>query len=144
MAGRPSVYRDELFQEITTRLSEGESLKQICKDAHMPSRASVMKWLAENTQLSDKYARARELCADRWFDELREYSEKAIEEPRKTQAYKLKIETDKWILARMSPKKYGDLGEIAERKQSRPKFPFEDADTQDLRDKAETPGRFFA
>lgn len=144
MAGRPSVYREDLFKEALNRISEGESLKSICEDAHMPNRSSIMKWLSESQDLSDKYARAKERCADKWFEELREHADNAVKDHAKTQAYKLKIDTDKWILARMAPRKYGELGDITEKRQQRPKFPFEEVDTQDLRESAKTPERFFS
>ena len=34
--GRPAKYGKELAEEIIQRLSEGERLRQICHDQHMP------------------------------------------------------------------------------------------------------------
>ena len=59
--------------------------------------------------------RAKMLCAEKWFDQIIEYPDEAIENPAKTQAYRLKVDTYKWVLARMEPSKYGDKTTVEHR-----------------------------
>jgi hypothetical protein len=42
--GRPSAYTKEIGDEILFRLSEGESLKHICEDDHLPHQSTVYDW----------------------------------------------------------------------------------------------------
>ena len=53
-------FSQKIFDKICERISQGESLSSICSDEKMPSRDSVYKWMHENQDLTDKYARARE------------------------------------------------------------------------------------
>jgi hypothetical protein len=78
MAGRPTKYSKELADEICTRISDGESLVSICRGDHMPSRVTIYAWLDAEVQdeelnrerqFLNRYARARELQADSFFDE---------------------------------------------------------------------------
>lgn len=43
--GRASTYNEEIAAEIITRLSEGEGLIAICRDAHMPPESTVRLWV---------------------------------------------------------------------------------------------------
>lgn len=121
--GRPSVFTQATADEICTRLMGGETLRQIVRDEHMPARSTVHKWLNENKAFSDQYAQAREYQADTIFDELFEIAddgsndfmlrkqgddEVEVVNHEHIQRSRLRIDTRKWALARMSPKKYGD------------------------------------
>ena len=69
--GRPSIFSDEFAAEICDRLAGGESLNAICSDDHMPTRQAVHEWIADNRAgFGDKYARAREVQADHFADEI--------------------------------------------------------------------------
>ena len=45
--GRPSKYTPELAAEIARRLSDGEPLRQICRDEHMPHWTNIYKGYCE-------------------------------------------------------------------------------------------------
>jgi hypothetical protein len=45
--GRPSMFTEELAAEIIDRLSNGERLTSICKDAHMPKFSTINYWETE-------------------------------------------------------------------------------------------------
>lgn len=57
--GRPSIYTDEIADEICRRLSEGEPLARIVRDKHMPSFTTVMDWEATNAGFARRSAPAR-------------------------------------------------------------------------------------
>ena len=70
MLGRPTIFSQELADEICERLADGESLKGICASPEMPNRSTVFRWLASNKDFCDTYARAREAQADVLADEI--------------------------------------------------------------------------
>ena len=126
--GRPSKYTPELAAEICERLSTGETMRQICRDAHMPHWTQVYEWLARDEALSLRVARAREAG----YDALAEEALDIANTPRLGQKKvfssgagededsmtvteedmlghrKLQIETRLKLLACWNPKKYGN------------------------------------
>lgn len=119
--GRPSEFSQATAETICERLSHGESLRQICTDEQMPGKSTVMRWLASSGEFRDQYARAREAQADHWAEEIVEIaddsSEDVVIDPetghvRQNAEFvnrsRLRVDTRKWLMARMAPKKYGD------------------------------------
>lgn len=107
--GRPTIYSEELVTEFLYRIAKGRSVASVCGDDDMPHRATIYEWLAQNGDFSDRYARASEQRADHYFDEMLDIADKAL--PEEVQKAKLQIDTRKWVLARMNPKKYSDKGQ---------------------------------
>ena len=104
---------------ICTRLSEGESLRQICSDNAMPSRASIYDWLFRHEDFADHYARAREEQADTLADEIQAIVDEIPAETvdqhgvaRLDSAYvnwmRLRVDARKWVAAKLKPRKYGE------------------------------------
>ncbi|NDF51355.1 MAG: terminase [Betaproteobacteria bacterium] len=120
--GRPSKYTEELAAEIAQRLSDGEPLRQICRDAHMPHWTNIYEWMARDQDLSVRIARAREAGYDKMAEECLEiadtpnFGEKRTEHEDGVSVTtedmlghrKLQIETRLKLLAKWNPKKYGD------------------------------------
>lgn len=125
--GRPSDYTPELVDAICGRLTEGESLRAICRDDGMPHAATVCRWLAQHEDFREQYARAREAQADVLFDEILDIADTPFEGV-KTKTMpdgkvettsgdmidhrRLQVDARKWMLGKMQPKKYGDLKQI--------------------------------
>lgn len=118
VTGRPSIFTQVTANEICKRISNNESLRSICRDEKMPSLATVINWLLD-TKYSEflvQYRVARDIQAEHMFEEVREIAEKAIadiegddkSDGARVQARKLEVDTLKWILSRMNPKKYSD------------------------------------
>lgn len=121
--GRPSTYKAEIAEQICERLSGGESLRSICEDDDFPGLKTVMQWLARHSDFAQQYASAREAWADAEFESILRIAD-TPQEGEKTKTLpdgsvetmtgdmidhrRLQIDTRKWALARMSPKKYGD------------------------------------
>lgn len=121
--GIKSTYTQEIADEICQRLAGGESLRTICKDAHLPNRATVHRWLIDNLHgFCDQYTRARDIGLDELADEMleiadtteqgvrREDSEEGYKEVREDMLghRKLRVDARKWYLSKLAPKKYGD------------------------------------
>lgn len=127
--GRPSSFTQEVADKICERLAKPESLRSICSDESMPSRTTVFRWLREHEAFRNQYAHAREDQADAYFDEIIELSDTCVigEKTEKDadgkvvkvttgdmiERSRLGIETRKWALGRMKPKKYGDRLQLA-------------------------------
>lgn len=103
--GRPSLYTDELAENILDRLSNGESMVQICSGDDMPGLRTVMRWVGENDSFGTEYVRAREAQAEVMDDKILTAATSAKEDP---QAARVQIEAYKWRAAKLAPKKYGD------------------------------------
>ncbi len=121
--GRPTTYNEPQASEICERLAGGESLLSICSEPRMPAQSVVFQWLSKNAEFAENYARARVFWADSEFERIMEIADNT-QEGVKTETdakggvktivgdmiehRKLQVDTRKWALARMSPKKYGD------------------------------------
>lgn len=122
--GRPSDYSVEITTAICVRLGLGESLREICRDDEMPDKSTVMRWLASHAEFRDQYASAREAQADYYAEEIIEISDdgtndwmerqrgdgetEEVENKDVLARSRLRVDTRKWLMARMAPKKYGD------------------------------------
>lgn len=106
--GRPSDYLPEVAADICAKLAEGESLRKVCERPGMPSKTSVFRWLAEHQEFRDQYAKATDTRADAIFEEMFDIADEVTEEAAAVAKARLRIDTRKWALARMNPKKYGD------------------------------------
>lgn len=106
--GRPTIYSDELALEICERIANGRSLRSVCLDKDMLAMSTVMDWLNNNSDFSEQYRRA---CEDRettHFEEMLTIADEVLPETAEVAKAKLQIDTRKWVLSRMNPKKYGD------------------------------------
>lgn len=110
-------YVEKIGDEICNRLVEGESLRKITLDKNMPAASTIFKWLAENEAFAEQYARAREAQADTLADEILDIADDGsndyMGEDEKyngdaVQRSKLRVDTRKWIAAKLKPKKYGE------------------------------------
>lgn len=115
--GRPSIYTQELADKICEQLSRGISLRTVCLAEEMPDAATIFRWFRTNEEFCKQYARAKEESADAMAEEILDLSDGAIDIIKKGaekkssalgQAVRLQVDTRKWIMSKMKPKKYGD------------------------------------
>lgn len=106
--GRPSDYLPEVAADICSLLASGESLRKVCGRPGMPDKSSVFRWLAEHEEFRDQYAKATEARADAIFDDIFDIADDVNEEAAAVAKARLRIDTRKWALARMNPRKYGE------------------------------------
>ncbi|QEL14773.1 hypothetical protein PX52LOC_01667 [Limnoglobus roseus] len=128
--GRASEYSQELADIICERMICGaddkpESLRSICRDDGMPRLGTVMRWLAKYPEFREQYRAAREAQAEVHHEEILEISDNCTDDVQTllgnddettlgrinhsaVARAKLQVDTRKWIMSRMVPKKYGD------------------------------------
>lgn len=114
---RPTDYTQELADRICSQLAEGLSLRTVCSAEEMPDKSTVFRWLRQHEQFRDQYARAKEESTDALAEEIIDISDESIEVVKKgadkkssalAQVQRLRVDTRKWIMSKMKPKKYGD------------------------------------
>jgi hypothetical protein len=109
--GRPSDYTPEVAELICQRLACGESLNKICKETGFPDISTVFRWLQQREEFRDKYARAREAQMDAMAEEILTIADKG--KPDEANWLKLRVDTRKWLMSKLAPKKYGDRTVLA-------------------------------
>lgn len=119
--GRPEIYTPELALAICERLAKGESLRSICRDDGMPARSTITEWIIKDKEgFSSQYARARDIGLDEMADELFDIADDSTldtviddngNERTNSEVVarsRLRVDTRKWYLSKLAPKKYGD------------------------------------
>jgi len=104
---RPSIYNKKLAEKICERIARGESLRKICKDDEMPVRKTIHLWLLDEDkkEFLHQYETASNIRADELFDELEDIADNKKGE---VQRDRLRVDTRKWYLSKVLPKKFGD------------------------------------
>ena len=109
-------YSEDLAALICGRLADGESLKAICMTQGCPNKKVVYKWLATRPDFLALYTQAREDQADTLAEEILAISDdssKDLDENGKVDREvidraRLRVDSRKWIAARLKPKRWGD------------------------------------
>lgn len=116
----------EAFDFIIKEISEEcKSLRRTLRDAKeegeikLPTMKLFMQWIKDDEELRNQYAQACEVRADSIFDELIEIADQSnkdliisdkglVVNYEVIQRSRLMIDTRRWMLGKMAPKKYGD------------------------------------
>ena len=119
---------DPIFDKICDRIELGESLRSVLRSKDMPSSKTFYQWIDNDDEKVKQYARATELRADDIFDAMFEIADDGTNDfiahdigdgvlveklnTEHIQRSRLRIDTRKWALSKMNPKKYGDKTEL--------------------------------
>lgn len=106
---RKSEYDEKVADRIIELTSEGNSLVACAQVKGIPSRTTIYKWLDANPSFADRYARAREIRADKIAEEVIDIAD--TEED--AQKARNRIDARKWAAGKMHPRQYGDKTIIA-------------------------------
>ncbi len=110
--GRPTTHTPGIEAEILERIAAGESLNAICKSQHIPSESTVRDWAIRDFPpgFSAKYTQARARGYDAIAESTFTIADDLTED---ANSRRVRIDTRKWFLSKLAPKKYGDRIEIA-------------------------------
>ncbi|WP_194483422.1 hypothetical protein [Bradyrhizobium sp. CCBAU 21365] len=128
--GRPSVYTAEIAGIILQRLTDGQTLRAVCRDESLPSESTVRTWAMDNREgFGDRYKAAREIGYHAMADEVLELADDGrndwIEQQGEgdqkfyklngehVQRSRLRFDARRWLLSKALPKIYGDKLELA-------------------------------
>lgn len=122
--GRPSKFDQSIADQICAAVSEGETLRAVCRKLEIP-HSTVLTWVVGNhAGFYDQYTRAREAQLEAWADLIVAESEDSSKDTvtltkRDGTEYdapdhewiarsRLRVDTYKWLMSKLGPKKYGD------------------------------------
>lgn len=123
--GRPSEYDPEIAADICSLISVGtKGLRALCdSEERFPSVNTFYRWMIHNEELRELYARAKDEQLQILADEIVPIAdedricEKVTIKPDGSREVvildqvdrsKLMIDSRKWLLSKLAPKKYGD------------------------------------
>lgn len=117
--GAPSIFTQDLAAEICRRIAFGKSLRSVCRDDDMPEGSTVFKWLHDKPDFAEQYTRACEERSEAFGEDILEISDDGRNDWMTANGHKmpnrevlerskLRVETRKWLMAKMKPRKYGE------------------------------------
>ena len=106
--GQPSTYTPEIAARICEEIASGKSLKKVCAIAGMPAMSTVFLWIARHKDFSENYTRAQSDRVVAWSEEIVDIADNSKAD---TNRARLRVDTRKWLMSKMDPKKYGDRQE---------------------------------
>lgn len=127
--GRPTTFTQDLADRICAELAEGKSMRTVCKADDMPAMSTVFKWLREHPSFSEQYTKAKEESADALVEEMLDIADDGTNDwmeihdkegaavgykvnGEAVQRSRLRVETRKWIAAKLKPKKYSEKVDV--------------------------------
>jgi hypothetical protein len=100
-------------------MRSGLSAFKACQAAGVP-QSTFSRWVDDDATLAENYARAREDLIERMAQEVLELSDSDVgllpdgkKDWAAVQKHKLQVDTRKWLLSKLAPKKFGDKIEVS-------------------------------
>ena len=113
MAGRPSIYTEQLGIEICDWIANNSAgLRVGCsKHDHWPEYTVIRRWLRENTfpEFSNLYTCAKEEQSESMEEDIIVIADNSTIDPNDK---RVRIDARKWLMGKLKPKKYGDKLDI--------------------------------
>jgi hypothetical protein len=122
--GRPNEYTQELADLICEGITLGYSVRTVLRPDSMPAISTFYRWIRENDEFQKQYARATEERTEAMSEDLLDIADDGsndyMEAERKDgssylainseniQRSRLRVDTRKWLMSKMKPKKYGE------------------------------------
>jgi hypothetical protein len=110
--------REDLAKKVLKGMHGGLSCFKACQAAGVP-HSTFIGWVNVDQELADKYTRAREDLIERMAQEVLELSDVDVglqpdgkKDWAAVQKHKLQVDTRKWLLSKLAPKKFGDKLEL--------------------------------
>lgn len=110
--------REDLAKKVLEGMHGGLSCFKACQAAGVP-HSTFIGWVNVDPELADRYTRAREDLIERMAQEVLELSDVDVglqpdgkKDWAAVQKHKLQVDTRKWLLSKLAPKKFGDKLEL--------------------------------
>ena len=117
--GPRSIYTTELAREICDMITGGFSLKHIASMEGMPSLSCILSWLVKHEEFYVMYYTARQLQMEILVEEMLAIADDETKDKDeegwnsvKVARDRLKVDTRKWIAAKLASKIYGDRVQV--------------------------------
>ena len=103
-------YSREIADTICTRMSEGKSVRAICRDPGMPSEGTVRGWAVRDVDgFGDRYRAARQMLLEYWADQIVDIADDEESDPRSRQ---IRTGVRQWLMSKLAPRRYGEKVQI--------------------------------
>ena len=119
MKKRTQEERISLAKKVFEEMRGGLSALKACDKVGV-NQSTLTAWLNEDDELAKEYARAREELIERIAQEVLDLSDADVgitQDGKKDwaaiQKHKLQVDSRKWLLSKLAPKKYGDKLELS-------------------------------
>lgn len=111
---------DSIFNSICLDIESGMSLRAALNKDNRPSSRTFFNWVDSSSEKVKQYARATEQRADSIFEDILSIADnqeddiivlddgKEVPNHNVIQRARLRVDSRKWMLGKMNPKKYGD------------------------------------
>ena len=106
--GRPTSYNDEIELKILARMSEGESVSQICKSDDMPNKSTVWLWSTVHDEFSVKYKAAISNLGSCNAESIGEIEDMLLAGTIDPASARVIIDARKWKAAKFYPKMFSE------------------------------------
>src|SRR5215831_6506065 len=97
-------FTPDIWATVLDRVSNGESMRQVCRTEGFPPEATVRNWIRSDQELATQYAQARMLQIESWADEVRDEAFRDDLEPNDK---RVRVDALKWLLSKLKPERYG-------------------------------------
>lgn len=116
---KPERDKASICQAVLQGMRDGLSAFKACQAAGVP-QSTFNRWVDADAKLVEDYAHAREDLIERMANEVLELADSEVPETgdgkrdwQAIQQRKLQVDSRKWLLSKLAPKKYGDRLELA-------------------------------
>lgn len=101
-----TIRTPENAERVKDMLDHGMSLRKIAPELGC-SEMALRKWVRDDEEFGSHYKRSRDMLLDSMADEIVELSDEAKSFEQVAIA-RLRVDTRKWYLCKLAPKRYGD------------------------------------
>lgn len=121
--GRPEIWSQELADKVCEKIAQGYSMRTVCASDDMPAISTLFKWIREKPEFTQQYARATEERTEAMAEDILDIADDGsndlmtiqkgdvtyeVENREVTNRSRLRVDTRKWLMSKMKPKKYGE------------------------------------
>ena len=118
MKATPKTEKEKKITEVLKHMRDGHSLRQSSIKAGITPQ-SVLRAVDKDSELAEQYAQARAAMIDKIADDIITIADEEMiptgegkVDSAMVQKQRLRVDTRKWLLSKMAPKKYGDKLEL--------------------------------
>ena len=111
---RSEAERKQIADVVCEAMRGGLSMRKACIEAEI-SVSCFMVWVAEDEKIQEQYACAREALIDKIADETIDIADEPVgmtdngaTDSGAVAKQRLQVDTRKWLLSKLAPKKYGE------------------------------------
>ena len=104
----------QLALRVFSLMYDGLSLRQACRRVGIPA-SNVVFWCNNDPELAEHYANAREGVQMHWAEDIVDIADEEVPitstgglDSAAVAKQRLRIDSRKWILSKLQPKKFGD------------------------------------